>query len=77
MRPRTWEPLWPQRAGVVPACTVLRAASPEATATMAATRLIREAFAAAESAQLKNAATFVAPGPRCAEGRVVPARAFN
>ena len=37
-------PSRPQRAGVVPAVTVLRAASAEATATMAVTRLISDAF---------------------------------
>ena len=37
-------PSRPQRAGVVSAVTALRAASAEATATMAVTRLIRDAF---------------------------------
>jgi len=40
----TGDPSRPPRAGVVPASTVLRAASAEATATMAVTRLIRDAF---------------------------------
>ena len=40
----SYGPSRPQRAGVVSALTVLRAASAEATATMAVTRLIRDAF---------------------------------
>ena len=43
-RRRTGDPSRSQRAGVVLASTVLRAASAETTATMAVTRLIRDAF---------------------------------
>src|SRR5271166_5418118 len=60
-RPRHWPlrrtdegPSRPQRASVAPALTVLRAASAETIATMAVTRLIRDAFCACVSCHQAN-----------------------